>query len=40
MKKGLTELRCLLENEVPAVAPEAPTQFLGVWPVRPNEATT
>jgi penicillin-binding protein 2 len=36
MKKRLTKSRCLLENEVPAVAPEAPVPFLAAWPVRPS----
>src|SRR5579864_9429050 len=36
MKKGLTESCCLLENKVPASEPEAPSLFLGVWPVRPS----
>jgi penicillin-binding protein 2 len=36
MKKRLTESRCLLENKVSASAPETPSSFQGVWPVRPS----
>ena len=36
MKKGLTESRCLLENEVPASAPETSSPFPGVWAIGPS----